>query len=1328
MNSTLQRTIDRIVATITAIVGRFLGGEGRSPGEQPPGGQPSSPPSSDQPPNSDPIDDPFDRDPDRPDEPCIEFDADLPGGLPEPGHGEDFFDALPGPVTRRQALEPQWNSIALFFEFDGSVDRPDSYQSMTVQKAKEWLDEGNDPASPTISEFMSSYWNTISNGEFSFGVDTPRDDDGDPLVPTISGSDVKPGRWGDLINRCIAANPEAVWEAAGGLRKDGKRWIPSVVLVQPYWAKATAAYGGYSKRFDGHDYLVGDRTHMPYGLKYVVRWAMADDSGAIGDEPPTGSASAGELYYQRSEGRFWYYDDGTRPFGTGPGWSPVTSFEDHGKRAYLSPPTDPTDGETFLSIHVRRGRETVDAKLRRNTASGSDWDQGPVDVSDEFEFETATYRRFWQTLTHEYAHNFLEFGDLYGPHGSTLYWDLLGDASAPGRMSEVSSVHKERISGWNYEFIDVIEGSSEHGYYNSFTLGPYTTTGDALKVIPDPENNPREYFVIEYRGSTGPESWRPDGALTEDGLLITHVNDRITSLMGGSPDDPTWLTRVAPYFDPELANYADRGGAMRTGGGRGKLTGALFDGERYDRFTPLSEPSSDFYGGRSSTLRVTDVERNGNDISFDLSVGPVPHHRVWQTSDSDRGVAGRFRSSNSADPEELFFRNDGRAALLTHRDGQWFVAHLQEESIDDWTLDADDREVVADLDGDGRDEIYVRNDDAAGVLGWDGNRLESVDVQRGRVDDWDLRSNDREFAGDFDGDGREEILVRSDDWVGVIGLTGGDLQLQSIQHESVGDWALAGSDRHYVGRFSRSDRDEILAVGPEEIGLVAWDDAAGELALERLQTGRIDDWNIGSGNRYAIGDFDGDGRDEVYVRSDDWAGVFAWVNGRFALEWIRRDDLRYADDPDDRLPLDSDDESYAGHFFPNPIWLSDSTLQPRPDRDGVLHVADNRLSVLRWVDGEMRVHHARKGRLFEWDGDTGIVVGRFRRDEPDPAYSDRKYAAGTASNVFLHNEWGTGTIGVNHVEFSPNHPKWGRTVRSEMGITWYQEDYLLALDEPAVEIVEPAETADFREDDAVEFSAVLRGVDSPSDVSIEWSARSVGEEDWSPIETTHSGESFSHSFPGEESVLVQAVASVDGERLADLISISFLQETETYLYHEAKSMSGYVYNDSDEVVLGEDTDVLLVGDDEENVGMRPMLHFPLSLPEDLEAISDATLTLSLDKTGDPYSTLGELKVVQVDYGDSVVATDYDLDRADSATALPGMATLDPNRWGTQSVDVTTAVRDAWDNRDERGKRVQFTAYFTRATDGNNQADHVEISAKERYNLLRPTLEVTFENY
>ena len=185
---------------------------------------------------------------------------------------------------------------------------------------------------------------------------------------------------------------------------------------------------------------------------------------------------------------------------------------------------------------------------------------------------------------------------------------------------------------------------------------------------------------------------------------------------------------------------------------------------------------------------------------------------------------------------------------------------------------------AGDFNGDGRDDILWRNDDGR-ITNWLGisngdfgtnaaNALNSVAV------DWHVAG-----IGDFNGDNRDDVLWRNNDgritnWLGT--QNGGYIDNAANGLSSVSnDWQIAG-----VGDFNGDGRDDIL-----------W----------RNADGRITDW-LGAGNGSfssnavnsltavaldrkiaAIGDFNGDGRDDILWRSADgritnWRGA---ANGGF---------------------------------------------------------------------------------------------------------------------------------------------------------------------------------------------------------------------------------------------------------------------------------------------------------------------------------------------------------------------------------------------------------------------------------------------------------------
>ena len=816
---------------------------------------------------------------------------------------------LPRPTFAKNVCVPKWNSVALFFNLNmKGAANPKGYTNTSAQFAKNMLDEGTDPAMPGISDFLCNYWNTVSHGNLAFGLDTPRDTAGNPLVPTMNVPSGGAYDWTALIKAAFDANAVKIWQAAGSLTLDGKRWVPSVVLFQNYDVGATAAYGSIEHTVGGNTYAIGDRTHIRSKLdKY-------------------------------------------------------------------SPPEAPS----------KEGR------------------------------------KWWGTLLHEYAHNFLEFGDLYGPQGCTGYWDLLGDNSPPGRASEISAAQKERI-GW-LSFKKVIQGPTKP---MSLSLLPYTTSGEAIKIVPDPVNTPQEYFVLEYRKSTGSESWRPDGALKEQGLFISHFNQRL-----GIP--PTWINRDSPFFDPEFGDGSHQGATDWTG--HDDLDGKVFPQGSKDRFTPTSVPSSNFYGGRKSGLYVTDIEVKGGKVHFKVMVSGTQSKIGWQVSKKDRGLSGHFTPASLEKGAEVFLRNDDNAAILQERDNQWMVETSSAGWVNKWNLGVSDREAVGDLDGDGLDEVWIRSAGWAGVLKYKGIKLTSTILSKSTIGSWALGKSDWEHIGDFDGDGRDEIYIRRNNAAGVVDYFGcpagsacsksASLTLGAFHKNKIGSWSLSAKDEEVVGNFRVAGQDEIAIFGDDAIGLLAWDKKAKGLKLVKKQTGWVDGWNLGVNDRYHVGDFDGDGLDEIYIRSASWAGLIEWSSGKFKVKWMAKGPLTGAKS----LTLAASDRSYAGHF--------------RIDRDAILHrESSGLLSLLVWNGSAMAVDQRTKSsKLSGWsigNGDNWIL-GDFHATGGDVVDVGKDYATDGITDVFMHNGWGTGMLGFNPRKVNPE--KWSD---KRFGLTWIQSSKLL---------------------------------------------------------------------------------------------------------------------------------------------------------------------------------------------------------------------------------------------------------------------------------------------
>jgi hypothetical protein len=185
---------------------------------------------------------------------------------------------------------------------------------------------------------------------------------------------------------------------------------------------------------------------------------------------------------------------------------------------------------------------------------------------------------------------------------------------------------------------------------------------------------------------------------------------------------------------------------------------------------------------------------------------------------------------------------------------------------------------TGDFNGDGRDDILWRNDDGR-MTDWLGASNGGFFDNVANASDSVPTSWHAAAIGDFNGDGRDDILWRNDDgrmsdWLGAT--NGGFFDNAANAYTSVPTgWQVAA-----VGDFNGDGRDDIL-----------W----------RNDDGRMSDWLGASNggffdnahNAYetvpttwhvaSVGDFNGDGRDDILWRNDDgrmsdWLGA---TNGGF---------------------------------------------------------------------------------------------------------------------------------------------------------------------------------------------------------------------------------------------------------------------------------------------------------------------------------------------------------------------------------------------------------------------------------------------------------------
>ncbi len=251
---------------------------------------------------------------------------------------------------------------------------------------------------------------------------------------------------------------------------------------------------------------------------------------------------------------------------------------------------------------------------------------------------------------------------------------------------------------------------------------------------------------------------------------------------------------------------------------------------------------------RGATGAWTVVGADGTDTVATTELLDFADRQValWRSSGQD--LVGDF---NGDGRDDVLWRNQSGAVATWEMRADGSAAYRSVGTSGfDWAVRG-----VGDFNGDGRDDILWRNETGATyVWAMNGSRI-GTSSPGSTSNAWDIVA-----TGDFNGNGTDDILWRNTSGQLYGWLMNNGTRQSAVSPGTVGtSWSVQGS-----GDFNGDGRDDILWRNADTGASAIWLFNAGAATVSRSSSfgARSDDWSV-----RGIGDFNGDGRDDILWRN-----------------------------------------------------------------------------------------------------------------------------------------------------------------------------------------------------------------------------------------------------------------------------------------------------------------------------------------------------------------------------------------------------------------------------------------------------------------------------
>ncbi|MEH1839070.1 MAG: VCBS repeat-containing protein [Nostoc sp.] len=257
-----------------------------------------------------------------------------------------------------------------------------------------------------------------------------------------------------------------------------------------------------------------------------------------------------------------------------------------------------------------------------------------------------------------------------------------------------------------------------------------------------------------------------------------------------------------------------------------------------------------------------------------------PNIQRWATGqgnfwDAQKWLVGDFNADGKDDLVNVFDDNGGLANIDTHlSNGKSF--DIQRWATGQGNFWDAQKWLVGDFNADGKDDLVNVFNDNGGLANIDTHLSngESFDIQRWATGQGGFEDTQKWLVGDFNGDGKDDLVNVFNDG----GLADIDTHLSNGKSFDIQRWATGqgnfwDAQKWLVGDFNGDGKDDLVNVFNDNGGLANID-----IHLSNGKSFDIQRWATGQGNfwdaqKWLVGDFNADGKDDLVNVFNDNGGL-----------------------------------------------------------------------------------------------------------------------------------------------------------------------------------------------------------------------------------------------------------------------------------------------------------------------------------------------------------------------------------------------------------------------------------------------------------------------